>query len=170
MAQDVQIFPVTVPAGTPKSAPQVTNLVMPPRSVTTVEVVVPSGCRGLVGFALGSAGVPVIPVNLGTYIVTDGEVLSWPLEGFWDSGAWQLTAYNTGKYPHTLQVRFLCALPTSASPTAQPLSADALSSPQAAPAAPEAADEGNGTDGGALDLSAAPAAPTLVLPAAPAPS
>lgn len=122
MAQDVYSFRVTVPAGTPVATPQTTNLGMPPRTVTEVRVRVPPGPRGEVGFALGSAQQPVIPYDAGQWFVTDDEDVRLPLDVPISSGAWQLFAYNTGQYPHTLFVTFLCNLPGggSLSSNAQP--------------------------------------------------
>lgn len=116
-------FVITIPAGTPKATPQVTAMTFPPRNVDKILVQVPPGARGEVGFAVGSSGVAFIPFNTGAYIVTDDEIVDWPLEDQITSGSWQLTAYNTGQYAHTLTVRFLLSLTTTAiSATAEPIS------------------------------------------------
>lgn len=107
MAQDVKTFDVTIPVGGTAAAPQTFALTMPPYKVESVEVLIPDGVRGVVHFALGSTGTRVIPSNPGAYISGNNEVLRWPLRGYIDSGSWQLHAYNTGAYAHTLQVRFL---------------------------------------------------------------
>jgi hypothetical protein len=106
MAREVRTFSVTVGAGTPASAPVTVDLAMPPRIVDLVRFRVPPGPSGLVGFALGSAGTPVVPWNAGAWIVADNEVLTFPLEDGITSGAWQLRAYNTGTFAHTIQVLF----------------------------------------------------------------
>ena len=111
MAREVRRFPVTIPAGTAKASPQTTNLSFPFRVVRELEVRIPPGPRGEVGFAIGGSGQPVIPVEAGAYLVTDDEIIRWPLDGFWDSGSWQMRAYNTGRFDHTLEVRFLVDLP-----------------------------------------------------------
>lgn len=111
MAREIRRFPVTVPAGTAKASPQVSNLSFPFRVVRELEIRVPPGPRGEVGFALGGSGQAVIPVEAGAYLVTDDEIIRWQLDGFWDSGSWQFTAYNTGRFPHTIEVRFLVDLP-----------------------------------------------------------
>lgn len=130
MASDVQAFEVTIPAGTLQSAPQITDLAMPPRMVTSVEIRVPSGPRGLVGFQLGAADAQMIPATPGAFVVTDDEVIVWPLENYIDSGAWQCIAYNLGQYDHTLRFRFLCTVIDSApTPTLTLISAETLSSP-----------------------------------------
>jgi len=110
MAADVQVFDVTVARGGTPALPQLFALPMPARRVTQVEIVMPAGVRSAVHWALGSAGVRVIPSNAGAYVTGDDEVVRWPLSGYWDSGSWQLQAYNTGGFPHTLQVRFLLDL------------------------------------------------------------
>jgi hypothetical protein len=111
MALEVHKFAVTVPAGTTQAAPQVTQLAMPPREVVAVRVVVPPGPRGQVGFSLGSSGNPIIPYEPAAWIVADNEAIDWPLEGQITSGAWELRAYNLGKYAHTLEFRFETNLP-----------------------------------------------------------
>lgn len=128
MAREVYRFAVTVPHGTPAAAPQVTNLALPPREVQRVEVKVPPGPHGLVGFQLGSGGVQMAPINAGQFVTADDEVLSWDLEGQITSGAWQLIAYNLGAFDHTLEVRLMAGL--TAAPAGllgpQPLPVDSL--------------------------------------------
>jgi hypothetical protein len=109
MAVQLYTFDVVVAPGSTPAAPVATNLSMPPLLIAGLEVIVPSGPRGLVGFALGAAGQPVIPFQAGHYIVTDNEKIEWPLEGQIDSGGWQIFAYNLGQFLHTLYVRFLTA-------------------------------------------------------------
>lgn len=63
------------------------------------------------GWALTSAGAPVIPIQPKTYIVTDNQADTWQLQGYLDSGNWQVSAYNTGFYPHTVYLTFQLDLP-----------------------------------------------------------
>lgn len=118
MAQEIREFGVLIPAGTPKTAPLVTDISFPQRLVTAVSWRVPPGPSGLMGWALTSAGAPVIPIQPGTYIVTDNQAATWPLEDYLDSGNWQVTAYNTGIYPHMVCFTFQLDLPGSAAPSA----------------------------------------------------
>lgn len=111
MAQEVRTFQVTVPANTPSSAPQTFDISFPPRPVRQIEWMVPPGPRGNVGFQLGLAGTPLIPYNRDAWIIANGDTRQWNLEGVPDSGAWQVRAYNTGSFPHTLYFRFLLDLP-----------------------------------------------------------
>ena len=120
MAQEIREFAVQVPPGTPKTAPVTTNIAFPAREVIAVSWRVPPGPSGLMGWALTSAGTPVIPIQRGTYIVTDNQADTWQLEGYLDSGNWQVTAYNTGLYAHTLYLTFLLDLPGTALPPTPP--------------------------------------------------
>lgn len=112
MAQDIRVFTVVVPVGGTATAPQIFPLTMPSRSVRNVEIVIPDGVRGLVGIALGVGGTAVIPSNPGAYVFGNDEVIHWGLEGFPDTGAWQLLAYNVGTFQHAIQLRFLLSLVT----------------------------------------------------------
>lgn len=60
----------------------------------------------------------MIPIQPGTYIVTDDQSATWNLSGYLDSGNWQVTGYNTGLYDHTVYLTFLLNLPgvTEAAP------------------------------------------------------
>lgn len=106
MATEVRSFAVSIPAGTLSTAPQVSALTMPPRIVTSIRVRVPPGPRGLMGWAISASGTVILPWNAGAWMVQDDEVTDWPLEGQIMSGAWQLTAYNTGVYAHSVYLTF----------------------------------------------------------------
>ena len=114
MAREIREFGVLVPAGTPKAAPLVTDISFPERRVTAVSWRVPPGPSGLMGWALTSAGAPVIPIQPDTYVVTDNQAATWELDGYLDSGNWQVTAYNTGAYPHMVCFTFQLDLPAPA--------------------------------------------------------
>lgn len=113
MAQEIREFAVTTPAGTAKATPLVTNISFPERIVTAITYRVPPGPSGLMGWALTSSGAPVIPIQRGIYMVTDNQADTWELEGYLDSGNWQVTSYNTGIYPHTVFLTFQLDLPGS---------------------------------------------------------
>lgn len=142
---------MTVPANTPTTNLQVTNVTLGPRIVDRIEVVIPDGPRGEVGFWIGTAGTQVIPHDPGTFIVSNNEVIGWPLEDMWDSGAWQIQAYNTGLFAHTLEFRFLCSYIGGSSGASQPLTQDQLGA---------AGDVGSSLP----SLPSLPTLPTLPLP------
>lgn len=172
MAREIQEFSVTIPAGTAKAAPTTTLMSLSARKVQRVEIKVPPGPRGVVGFQLGFAGNQLIPYNSGGFIITDDVELGWDLDDYPDSGDWQLIGYNTGVFDHTIYVRFLVDLPGGPGGTAGPLPApipvDQLSAPISA-----------GGNGSALPpapalpppapLPALPPPPGLAPPALPAP-
>jgi hypothetical protein len=110
MAYEIKDFTITIPAGTAKSAGFTSSMAFDPRIVTQINVRVPPGPRGEVGFKIGSGGLQILPAAPGDYIVTDNEDLQYPLDDTITSGAWQLLGYNTGVYDHTLRVYFFCDL------------------------------------------------------------
>lgn len=120
MAYEIQRFPVTVPHGTAIATPQRTAMTMPARVVRRLEIMVPPGPAGFVGFQITSNGKQVVPVNDGTWLVTDDETLTFDLTDTITSGAWQLTAYNTGTYDHTLYVTFHVDPPQVTQPVQAP--------------------------------------------------
>jgi hypothetical protein len=128
VARETYRFAVTVPAGTLQSAPQVTALQMPARVVRRVSIKVPPGPHGLLGIQLTSGGLQMIPINAGQFLTPDGVTLIYDLDGYIDSGAWQLTAYNTGAFPHTPEIVFEVD-PTQAAAVLvgpQPLAVDSI--------------------------------------------
>jgi len=119
VADEIRAFQATFPAGTLQSAPLRIPLTMPVRKIDTLEILVPPGPSGVMGFAITMGGVNVIPVQAGTYVVTDGETITWPMAGYPTSGAWQITGYNTGFFDHTVYMRWLVDQVTGVGP--QPL-------------------------------------------------
>jgi hypothetical protein len=120
MAREVRKFSVTVPHGTLQAAPATFACAFPPRIIREIQILVPPGPRGTVGFQIAQAGHQVFPTEPGQFFVTDDERIVWPIEGANTSGAWQVIAYNTGTFDHTLEVRFLVDLTTGAAEEAAP--------------------------------------------------
>lgn len=113
MAYQVAPFAIPIPAGTAKATPvrvatNVGNLV-----VVGIEMTVPRGFNGAVGWRFTSGGNPVIPSDPTAWIVASDQALNWPISEQLSSGAWEVTAYNTGAYAHTLLVRYLLDLPAN---------------------------------------------------------
>jgi len=107
MAQRIEAFAVTVPAGTAILTPQTTALAFNRGIVEGLEILVPPGPSGLVGFAVVHSGDVVIPYDRTQWVIADSEVLKWPLQGFPTGSAWSLRAYNLDVYAHTLYIRVL---------------------------------------------------------------
>lgn len=107
MAQRVEHFTVTVPRGTAIATPQTTSLTFNIGVVQRIEILIPPGPSGLVGFRILHSGDVVIPYDRSQWIIADNEVIKWELESYPVGRAWALRAYNTDAYDHTLYVRFL---------------------------------------------------------------
>lgn len=105
MAQRIEHFAVTVPAGTAVAAPQTTTLSFNRGIVQQIEILIPPGPSGLVGFRILHSSDVVIPYDRTQWIIADNEVIKWPLENFPTGQAWALRAYNTDVFDHTLYVR-----------------------------------------------------------------
>jgi hypothetical protein len=101
-------FTVTVPAGTTQAAPLVTATVIPPLWVRSIRWRTPRGSAGFLGFQFTMGGAVVFPLPQGTWIVADGTSEEVTMDGLPDSGAWQVTAYNTGAYAHSVYVTYYC--------------------------------------------------------------
>lgn len=130
MARELRAFSVAVPAGTAIATPLSTDCTFPARVVRRIEIDVPPGPRGEVGFYVANSGSQIIPVNAGQWIVANDVHLGWDLTDYIDSGSWQIVAYNTGFYSHTLSARFHVDLPTATDASAPaPLIDPALLSP-----------------------------------------
>lgn len=132
MAAEIRQFTVTVPAGTTAGAPIRASTSFPARVVDAIEIIVPPGPNGNVGFKIANSGVAVIPYDSDTWVVTNDEKIVWPLSGYITSGDWQVFAYNTGTQDHAFYIRFLLSLPPVAGTTigtVNLISHDALSQP-----------------------------------------
>lgn len=107
MAERVELFAPTVTAGTAIATPATSTLSMAEGVLRRLEVTVPPGPSGLVGFRLLHSGQVVIPYRGNGWIITDDERIQWDLDGYPTGDKWALQAYNTGIYDHTLYLRFL---------------------------------------------------------------
>lgn len=103
-------FAVTIPAGNGSAATTTTNMTMPVRIITQIDITLPPGLNGTVGFQIAAANQPFFPRAVGAFYVASGRTITPPIAAALESGAWQLIGYNTGKYPHTIYVDFHCAL------------------------------------------------------------
>ena len=119
-------FIVTVPAGTPKTAPVTIATGMPTREVVEIKWTIPPGASGFTGFRITMGGVQVLPANFGGWIVRDGIDGASALARLPNTGAWDVTAYNTGVYPHSIYVTFYVNLIRKATVLPVPFGLDEL--------------------------------------------
>lgn len=106
MGHQYRQFDVTIPTGTTKAAPTVTDVSFPPFVVAQIRVLVPPGPNGVMGFQILSGGQQFLPWNLGEWLVTSNERLIFAADQWPDTGDWQIAGYNTGLYSHTIYVTF----------------------------------------------------------------
>lgn len=106
MATSVVALTGTITAGTPKATPLTVSLSFNQANVNKIRWRVPPGPRGNLGWFLSMGGVQVLPDVAGEFVVADDEYDDWEIENLPDSGAWQLTGYNTGSYDHTVYLYF----------------------------------------------------------------
>lgn len=104
MANRIEPFEVTVLANTSIAAFQRTDLPMPEGRVDLIQVRVPPGPSGLVGFRFAHSGQSVIPYTGERWFTTDNDKLDWPTERYPQGNAWQLWAYNLDVYDHVINV------------------------------------------------------------------
>lgn len=107
MADRIEVFDVTVPTGTTVAAPQTTALEFADGIVTDIEILIPPGPSGFVGFRFAYGGQPIIPHTVNEFIIASGEVIKWPIRNFPTGRKWQLQAHNTDIFNHTIHLRFL---------------------------------------------------------------
>lgn len=106
MATRVEPFAVLTPAGTDASAYQVTSMAFQDGRVDRVEIIIPPGPSGLMGFKLAHSGQSVIPLSTDQWNIADGQRFDWPLRNFPTGNAWELWTYNTDVYDHTIYLWF----------------------------------------------------------------
>lgn len=119
MATRIETPALLVPAGTPIAAPVSASLYGNRAELQEIEILVPPGPSGLVGFSFWHSSRQVIPAIDGTWVITDDETIRWPLNKFSVQPNWTIRAYNLDVYPHTLYVRVL--LDDSVNPTPLPV-------------------------------------------------
>lgn len=106
MATSLTEFACTVPAGTSFLSPVTVACNVGTKEVTAVRWRVPPGPRGHLGWWLAMGGVQVLPDQLGTYVVADGEWDTWVVDQLPNTGTWQFIGFNTGTNNHTVYLTF----------------------------------------------------------------
>lgn len=105
MAERIEIKSITTPSGTLSSAPLVTALNFRQGYPVRIEIRFPPGPSGLVGFQLAHSGEVIIPKDKTEFLITDNEIVIWPLDNFPYNAAYTVRTYNTDFYSHTIQLR-----------------------------------------------------------------
>lgn len=138
MADRIEWFTITVPAGTAISAAITFPCEFSQGDVIEIDVLVPAGPSGLVGFYITAGGSQYVPRTTGQFVKPDDIYFTWPMHNAINSGDWGVVAYNTDIYDHTLQFVFQVNELNDAgvtSPTALGASSAAIPASVIAPAA-----------------------------------
>jgi len=106
VAYRVLPFTVTIPAGTTKTAPYTQALALDNWELEAVDLEVPAGPNGLMGFQLLNNGVAWLPYGSGQWIVWNDHAERYSLNDQPNGSGWQVQGYNTGNYPHAVTLRF----------------------------------------------------------------
>lgn len=112
MALEVRQFSATIPAGTAKDSPHTADLDIDNRVLESIDLQVPPGPAGLMGFRVSNNGVPWIPREAGQWLIWDDAMVTWRLDGQPDASGWEVVGYNSDDfYDHTVVVRMHVNLP-----------------------------------------------------------
>lgn len=106
MADRLEWFEFTIQPGSTPTTPVINDMSFYQGSVVEIDVKVPPGPAGNLGFAITAGGSQYIPRTMNAYVVPDDDYLVWPLANAINSGDWALLAYNTDIWPHLIQVGF----------------------------------------------------------------
>lgn len=134
MALRVYQFTVTIPADTPKSAPATTDLSIDNWDLEMLDLEVPPGPAGLMGFYVANNGVQWIPQGDGEWLVWDDVQKSWPFTDQPNASGWQIVGYNTGAYDHDVIVRMHVNPPDAGASTPAVPAVTFIQSPAPTPA------------------------------------
>lgn len=145
MANRVEPFDVTLPAGTPPGNPVTVACVFNPGVVGRIEVDVPPGPAGLAGFVVGYANSNILSQRPGAWIIADDVHLAYDVENMPTGSGWQVIGYNTDIYDHTLRVRFVVTDSTVVVPdTGLPVAVAPPAAPAPLPPVPDSTGPANG--------------------------
>lgn len=106
MAQRVIPLTCSIPANTLIAAPTHFPLAFPSADVERIDVRIPPGPSGLVGFSINHGGGNFIPQGNGNWIIADDQYLQWPLDDAPNNGNWDIVGYNLDVVAHTIYVFF----------------------------------------------------------------
>ena len=106
MAVEVHQYTVTIPANTPKAALVTVPIALEYFEIESIDIEVPPGPSGLMGFYIARSGQQWIPYEVGEFLVWDDRFDSWRLSDQPTGQGWQVVGYNLDVYDHDVTVRF----------------------------------------------------------------
>ena len=105
MATRILPFKVTIPAGTQPGAPFTQKLALDNWEIERIDLEVPPGPAGLMGFQLLNNGVPWVPYGPQSWFVWDDVRESYYMTDQPTGSGWAVQGYNTGFFDHAVIVR-----------------------------------------------------------------
>lgn len=106
MAAEVHQFTATIPAGTTKAAPHKVLTPLPGYVLESIDLEVPPGPGGLMGFYIAVSGQQWIPWEDGEWLIWDDRFDSWLLHDQPTPDSWEIVGYNSDVFDHSVVVRF----------------------------------------------------------------
>lgn len=115
MAERVLQATVTLPTQVSHSNDVTVALPIGDWDIEAIDLEVPPGPAGVMGFYLANNGVPWIPRTSGEYIVWDDHSERFHATNYPTGGGWQVVGHNNGDNDHVVVVRFhVNAIPSPA--------------------------------------------------------
>lgn len=128
MALRVFQFACTIPGGTLKSAPVTVPIALDNWELESIDLEVPAGPSGLMGFHVANNGLQWIPATPGAWLVWDDTQQTWYMQDQPNASGWAVTGYNEGFFDHTVTIRFHVNPPTTAAAPTTPTTVTFVSS------------------------------------------
>ena len=116
MAEQVLQYVATIAAGTLETAPATIPLDLDNWEIEAIDLQVPPGPSGTMGFRLENNGVPWLPRTPGTFLVWDDHQQTAYPTGYPNASGWAVVGYNVGVYDHAVTVRFHVNPPSDPAP------------------------------------------------------
>jgi hypothetical protein len=91
---------MSVPAGTPETAPVQVTVPMQSGWISDCEVMIPAGHCLLTGFAVTVAGTLVVPYSGSAWVVDNDTTIKYPINRWVNQGNLVIQGFNTGIFPH----------------------------------------------------------------------
>ena len=102
MATQVRQLTATIPANTPMTALVTIPISLDYVDIESIDLEVPPGPSGLMGFYIARSGQQWIPFESGEFLVWDDRFDSWYLSEQPTGSGWQIVGYNTDVYDHSV--------------------------------------------------------------------
>ena len=106
MAERVLQHTTVIPAGTTQAAPHIEQLGFHDWDVERIDLTVPPGPAGAMGFYLANNGMPWVPRSAGEWLVWDDRQMTVDPTGYPTGTGWQIYGYNQGAYDHVVIALF----------------------------------------------------------------